>query len=173
MRRKATTWNYCWPDDPQPGLLHLEPPALSKKSSFSIQCGGGTSEEQDEIARRIAALWNAAEERRWTTEDIEAGVITPDSETRRIIGRLNDKYENVSRLYSQRGETIQRLEAEKAEVEHALGFAIDRVEHLEAEKAEMAIALNTMVEMVEMNGFGKHYALDLARAAIRKARGEE
>ena len=63
-------------------------------------------------------------------------------------------------------ERIEKLESENAELDHALGFAIDRVERLEAEKAEMAVALKTMVEMVEMNGFGKHYALDLARAAI-------
>ena len=71
-------------------------------------------------------------------------------------------------LIDAKNEEIMRLEREKAELEHALGFAIDRVEHLEAEKSEMAIALKTMVEMVEMNGFGKHYALDLARAAIRR-----
>ena len=150
MRRKATTWNYCWPDDPQPGLLHLEPPALSGEPSLSIQCGGGTSEEQDEIARRLAALWNAAEERRWTTEDIEAGVITPDSETIRIIGRLNDKYENVSRLYSQRGETIQRLEAEKAEMLEALERIRD-----------------------ESGPFNLGEMRNLVESAIRKARGEE
>ena len=44
----------------------------------------------------------------------------------------------------------------------------DEIRRLEAEKAEMVVALKTMVEMVEMNGFGMHYALDLARAAIRR-----
>jgi hypothetical protein len=29
-----------------------------------------------------------------------------------------------------------------------------------------------MVEMAEMNGFGKAYAMDIARAAIAKARGQ-
>ncbi len=38
---------------------------------------------------------------------------------------------------------------------------------------EMLEALEAMVEMVEMNGLGKRYALDLAASAIRKARGEE
>ena len=60
MKLKAKTWNYCWPDDPQPGLLHLEPPALSGEATFWIQCGGGTSEEENKIADRIAALWNMA-----------------------------------------------------------------------------------------------------------------
>lgn len=73
MKRKARTWNYCWPDDPQPGLLHLEPPALSGEESFWVQCGGGTSEEQDEVARRIAALWNMAERLGLSTEEIESG----------------------------------------------------------------------------------------------------
>lgn len=38
---------------------------------------------------------------------------------------------------------------------------------------EMLEALEAMVEMVEMNGLGKRYALDLAASAIAKARGEE
>ena len=73
MKHKAKTWNYCWPDDPQPGLLHLEPPALSGEATFWIQCGGGTSEEQNKIADRIAALWNMAERLGMSTEDIESG----------------------------------------------------------------------------------------------------
>lgn len=70
MKHKAKTWNYCWPDDPQPGLLHLEPPALSGEATFWIQCGGGTSEEQNQIADRIAALWNMAERLGLATEEI-------------------------------------------------------------------------------------------------------
>ena len=73
MKYKAKTWNYCWPDDPQPGLLHLEPPALSGEATFWIQCGGGTSEEQNKIADRIAALWNMAERLGLATEEIESG----------------------------------------------------------------------------------------------------
>jgi len=38
---------------------------------------------------------------------------------------------------------------------------------------EMFEALETMVEMVEMNGFIRDYAMEIAREAIRKARGEE
>jgi hypothetical protein len=38
---------------------------------------------------------------------------------------------------------------------------------------EMLEALEAMVEMVEMNGLGKRYALDLAASAIKKARGEK
>ena len=34
-------------------------------------------------------------------------------------------------------------------------------------------ALETMVEMVEMNGFIRDYAMEIAREAIKKARGEE
>jgi len=80
MKHKAKTWNYCWPDDPQPGLLHLEPPALSGEATFWIQCGGGTSEEQNKIADRIAALWNMAERFRLTTEEIEGIASDTNSE---------------------------------------------------------------------------------------------
>jgi len=45
--------------------------------------------------------------------------------------------------------------------------------NLIAAAPEMLEALEAMVEMVEMNGLGKRYALDLAASAIRKARGEE
>ena len=46
-------------------------------------------------------------------------------------------------------------------------------DRLIAAAPEMLEALEAMVEMVEMNGLGKRYALDLAASAIRKARGEE
>lgn len=71
MKLKAKTWNYCWPEDPQPGLLHLEPPALSGEATFWVQCGGGTSEEQNKIADRITALWNMAERLGLVTEEID------------------------------------------------------------------------------------------------------
>ena len=45
--------------------------------------------------------------------------------------------------------------------------------HLIAAAPEMLEALEAMVEMVEMNGLGKRYALDLAASAIKKARGEK
>ena len=53
-------------------------------------------------------------------------------------------------------------------------------EHIRDEKTahqikaipDMLEALEAMVEMVEMNGLGKRYALDLAASAIKKARGE-
>jgi len=63
---------------------------------------------------------------------------------------------------------IQKTFAHNQERSSVIEAAHKRIEKLEAEKAEMAVALKTMVEMVEMNGFGKHYALDLARAAIRR-----
>lgn len=53
-------------------------------------------------------------------------------------------------------------EIESGNVETKLKAAPDMLEALEA-----------MVEMVEMNGLGKRYALDLAASAIRKARGDE
>ena len=111
---KATLWNDSWPDDPQPGLLHLELPALSKKSSFSIQCGSGTSEEQDEIARRIAALWNAAEDIGSTTKEIEDGVI-------QFAFELGERHAEVINAAKER---IEKLEAEKAAIIQVLGEAV-------------------------------------------------
>ena len=36
---------------------------------------------------------------------------------------------------------------------------------------EILEALETMVEMVEMNGFIRDYAMEIAREAVKKARG--
>jgi len=170
---KATLWNDLHPDDPpRHGLIILDAPSKAGDGSQYVACGGEDSERLNETARRIAALWNAAEEIGLTTEKIAEGVIqmtfahnhersatieallsrfqecmSEKIEAQRAAGRLKDQYENVSKHYSRRGEDIERLEAEKS---------------------EMVVALKTMVEMVEMNGFGKHYALDLARATIRR-----
>ena len=88
---------------------------------------------------------------------------------------------HIVALIDAKNEEIMRLEREKAESEHALGFAIDRVEHLEAEKAEI-------VEMLEKVNSKLYYCdgdyywyeatftpgeRDEIQAAIRKARGEE
>ena len=164
MRRKATTWNYCWPDDPQPGLLHLEPPALSKKSSFSIQCCGGTSEEQDEMARRIAALWNAAEDIESTTKEIEDGVIQFAFE----LGEHHAEVINAAK------EHIEKLEEEKAESEHALGFAVEAVERLEAEKRAIVDILEKI--LVDYTTGRTEYNIAYALAAqsiITKERKEK
>jgi len=43
------------------------------------------------------------------------------------------------------------------------------VQELLAERDALRDALETMVEMVKMNGFGRDYAMDVARAAIEAA----
>jgi len=48
---------------------------------------------------------------------------------------------------------------------------VDRLQSRVAEADALREALETMVEMVEMNGFGRAYAMDLARAAL--AQGQE
>ncbi len=142
-------------------------------TGISVMCGKvGGPKVEGANARRLAALWNAAEELELTTEKIAEGVIqrtfannreqstrieallhhlqecmSKKTEAQQGAERLKDQYENVSKHYSRRGDEIDRLQEEKS---------------------EMVVALKTMVEMVEMNGFGKHYALDLARAAIRR-----
>ena len=50
------------------------------------------------------------------------------------------------------------------------GYA-DKYAALLAEKNALREALEAMVEMVEMNGFGRAYAMDVARAAL--AQGQE
>ena len=52
------------------------------------------------------------------------------------------------------------------------GDLSDADARLIAAAPELLEALESMVEMVEMNGFGKAYAMDIARAAIAKARGQ-
>lgn len=43
---------------------------------------------------------------------------------------------------------------------------------LKTERDTLREALEVMVEMVEMNGFGFHYAMDLARAALAQEQEE-
>ena len=82
---------------------------------------------------------------------------------------------HIVALIDAKNEEILRLELEKAEVEHALGFAIDRVEHLEAEKAEMLAILE---ELRESASYWSEYDVPVGiveriESAVRKARGEE
>lgn len=75
-------------------------------------------------------------------------------------------------------EKIQRLEAEKAESEHALGFAVEAVERLEAEKAEMGKVLLLVKVMIDSHakhltcGSGYHRLVEVIKNQ-GKARGEE
>jgi len=157
MRRKieAMLWNDLHPNDPpRPGLIILDMPSKAGdgKQYISCACGGEDADKLDETARRIIALWNTAEERGWTTEDIEVGIITPDVETRRIVGRLSDQYENLSKQYSQRGETIVRLRAERTKMLRAL-------EAVTGDSEESDYMMQSQIQK-------------LCRDAIKKARGE-
>ena len=49
----------------------------------------------------------------------------------------------------------------------------ERVRKITFKLNKVLEALETMVEMVEMNGFIRDYAMEIAREAIEKARGEE
>ena len=75
-------------------------------------------------------------------------------------------------------EKIKRLEAEKAESEHALGFAVDAVERLEVEKAEMGKVLLLVKVMIDSHakhltrGSGYHRLVEVIKNQ-GKARGEE
>lgn len=49
----------------------------------------------------------------------------------------------------------------------------DTIRELLAERDALREALEMMVEMVEMNGFGRDYAMDVARAALAQKQGEK
>lgn len=51
---------------------------------------------------------------------------------------------HIVALIDAKNEEILRLEREKAESEHALGFAVEAVQRLEAEKAEMLEVLEKL-----------------------------
>ena len=89
---------------------------------------------------------------------------------------------HIVALIDAKNEEILRLEREKAESEHALGFAIDRVERLEAEKAEMLAILEEVREsstccgtydLLDETTWASPDLADGIEAAIRKARGGE
>ena len=48
----------------------------------------------------------------------------------------------------------------------AYEVACKRIVELEAEKERLREALETMLEMIETKGFGKQYAIDMARDAL-------
>lgn len=75
---------------------------------------------------------------------------------------------HIVALIDAKNEEILRLEREKAESEHALGFAVEAVERLEAEKSEMLEALEYAIAQVP-----ELASVPDIEAAIRKARGEE
>ena len=80
----------------------------------------------------------------------------------------------IVNLIDAKNEEIMRLEAEKAESEHALGFAVDAVERLEAEKSEMLEALEYAIAQVpELASVpGIESAIRKARAGKRRLRNE-
>ena len=78
---------------------------------------------------------------------------------------------HIVALIDAKNEEILRLEREKAESEHALGFAVDALERLEAEKSEMLEALERIRD--ESGPFNLGEMRKLVEVAIRKARGEE
>ena len=73
---KATLWNDLHPNDPpRPGLIIFDAPSKAGDGSQYVACGGEDSERLNETARRIVALWNAAEELSLDTRKIEYGII--------------------------------------------------------------------------------------------------
>lgn len=97
-------------------------------TGIAVMCGKvGGAKVEEANARRLAALWNAAEDIEATTEEIAEGVI-------QFAFELGERHAEVINAAKER---IEKLEAEKGESEHALGFAVEAVKRLEAEKAEM------------------------------------
>lgn len=67
---------------------------------------------------------------------------------------------------------IKRVEAEKAESEYALGFAVEAVERLEAEKAEMHELINEFLMTVPRGSFFAPLILR-TETFIKKAMNDE
>lgn len=81
-----------------------------------------------------------------------------------------DKYADL-RATLERNATLKMSQAFYPDTIRALLADADRATALEAANARLREALKTMVEMVEMNGFGKDYAIDMARAALAHEQG--
>ena len=104
---KATIWNDLHPNDPpRYGLIILDAPSKAGDGTQYVACGGEDSERLNETARRIVALWNAAEELELTTAKIAEGEI---QQTFRLA-------ESRAGVVEAALERIEKLEAEKAEM---------------------------------------------------------
>ena len=118
---KAALWNNLHPNDPpRHGLIILDSPSKSGDGSQYVACGGEGAERLDETARRIVALWNAAEELELTTEKIAEGEIQRtfrlvDSKSGVIeaalerIEKLESLWTAILRLHQKRGESEGRI----------------------------------------------------------------
>lgn len=89
---------------------------------------------------------------------------------------------HIVTLIDAKNEEIMRLEREKAESEHALGFAVEAVERLEAEKSEMLAILEELREsstccgtydLLDETTWASPDLADRIESAIRKAGGGE
>ena len=87
-------------------------------------------------------------------------------ETYRIPG--DDFHTGPDQYLSERMQAYAR-----ANVEHHTAALQAEVEAMRAEMDALREALETMVEMVEMNGFGRAYAMDVARSALAQEQGEK
>jgi|GEM_PF-2883093 len=120
MRRKikATPWDELHPDHPRPGLAVFDAPALGGGNKY-FACGGGEVEELEETARRLAALWNAAEDIGSTTNEIEDGVI-------QFAFELGERHAEVINAAKERIEKLEAEKAEACELIHALLTTVPR-----------------------------------------------
>lgn len=81
-----------------------------------------------------------------------------DGDILRPVVNQNDGWPDLAA----RQETLNYIAAANPSVIRALLAERDALRH----------ALETMVEMVEMNGFGRAYAMNVARAALAHGQGE-
>ena len=80
---------------------------------------------------------------------------------------------HIVALIDAKNEEILRLEREKAESEHALGFAVEAVERLEARGAEMCEVIVKLIAVVELyEPASRHWKL-IRRAKAAIGRDEE
>ena len=115
MKRQinATLWNDLHPDDPpRYGLIILDAPSKAGDGSQYVACGGEDSERLNETARRIVALWNAAEDLGLTTEKIAEGEIQSAFHERDGLKIAQGMLDECFAHKVKQGEEIKRLEKE-------------------------------------------------------------
>lgn len=84
---------------------------------------------------------------------------------------MTDRYENIRKALAMLGpgNSTQEQIAALDDLDHACDP--DTLRKLLKERDVLREALEMMVEMVEMNGFGRDYAMDVARAALEQEAG--
>jgi hypothetical protein len=97
-----------------------------------------------------------------------AGIEALRAEVERLQEAVRQKREDECLTLDHWRMRAYDLEANWSRCSHACAGEQTKREQAEARAERLAGALQMMVEMVEMNGFGRDYAMDVARAVLRR-----